>query len=588
MLVNPETIDKTRISVGILFPDSAMKPSKSAPSTNRKTPPVQTSTWMGFARKDTAPNGTVRIRIRWGRIGIFFLFMGVFLWGAKSAALFYFFRNIREFDEVSVVDMFLFPFNRATVREQQGEYQIDQAIAALEREDYRRAFSLLREGLARAPRHVEGRLLLARIYEGWRPDLATEVLKEGLEDGKENPDYLRYYFGLLLANKEDSTILETTDQLMETELDAASERILQVSRLQSAMYRGRFDIVREIFETTDLENSLDGVLLGTQLYILTGNPETATEILESVLNTAAASEGNLEPIYVQLVRALNERELHDEARETALEMVIRDPLEWRPRLLLVEVLSASGMLERRDREIEDLIQQHRNDEEAMVALARVCGEYGNVQASSRLYEVALENGYNLGLFTLSLIESYVRDGQNEEAIQLCNELVREDPAWLATADSTFNAIRSLAYFRNGNPELGQLYLGNFLGSRQLTPNVMVQAARSFERFGLPAQAQAILERAYQLEPDNQDVLTLLIQVEMQLGVSHSVDEHLRALFELRRPGYDLIGRIHNQLQSDRFLYTENRMGLLRELEAILAEQDQMDWDIWQRVIPQES
>lgn len=274
--------------------------------------------------------------------------------------------------------------------------------------------------------------------------------------------------------------------------------------------------------------------------------------------------------------------MYDRAREAALELVIRNPMEWRPRILLIDILSASDRTARRDREIESMLQQHRNDEQAMTTLAQLCAEYGNVRAASRLYEIALENGYSLSLFSLTLAEAYVNNGQYERAIDLCNELVREDPSWLLNAESSFNAIRSLAYFNSGDPELGGLYLKNFLDSRRTNVNQLYQAARSFRKYEFDQEALQILENAYSRDDNNERVLSMLIDVEMDLGVYFSIDEHLNRLFELRRPDYELIESIHHRLQSDRFLFTEDRVGLLRKLEDILAERERMDWDIWER------
>jgi hypothetical protein len=75
----------------------------------------------------------------------------------------------------------------------------------------------------------------------------------------------------------------------------------------------------------------------------------------------------------------------------------------------------------------------------------------------------------------------------------------------------------------------------------------------------------------------------MIQVEMDLGAFFSLDRHLEALFQLRRPGYDLIGEIHDELQSDRFLFTKDRALLLNDLNQIIEEQSLMQgWDIWEK------
>jgi tetratricopeptide (TPR) repeat protein len=426
-------------------------------------------------------------------------------------------------------------------------------------------------------------MLLAQIYAGWRPDLAAELLVSGAEFGLEDPEYVKLMSMLLLNQKQDAKVLEVTEDLLAEDPADEIRQILNVARLQSAMFLGRYDIARTIFEETNLKQTMDGVILGTKLYMQVGKEETATEVLLSVINSLQAQE--ISPIYNQLVSVYKEQGVYDKAREAALEMVIRNPMEWRPRIVLIDILSASEQVARRDREIEALLQQHRNDEQAMTALAQLCAEYGNVRAASRLYEVALENGYSLSLFSLTLAEAYVNQGDTAKAIDLCNELVREDPSWLLNAESSFNAIRSLAYFKNGDTELGRLYLKNFLESRRTNVNQLYQASRSFRKFGMEQEALLILEDAYRRDADNETVLAALIDVEMNLGIYFSIDEHLETLFGLRRPDYALIESIHQRLQSDRFLFTQDRVALLTRLEAILRERETVDWDIWERREP---
>ena len=357
-------------------------------------------------------------------------------------------------------------------------------------------------------------------------------------------------------------------------------RILAVSRLRSAMLNGEFDIVREVIEETDLETTLDGLLLGVEIYERTGRTDMAISVLLSAINSVPRE--NADPLINRLRALFQAEEMYDRARETALELVIRKPLEWQPRVALIDVLSASEMFDRRDREIAALIKEHRNDEQAMVALARLSAEYGNVEAATRLYEIALENGYSLGLFSLTLAEAQIQNGQYAEAIELCNELIREDPAWMLNSESTFNAIRSLAYYGYGDEELGNLYLRNFIDSKRANPSQLYAAALRFNENGLSEQARMILQEAYLRDPKNEQILATLIYVEMDLGVCFSLTEHLNALFELRRPDYAMIESIQQRLQSDRFLFTQDRDDLLENLAEIVAEKAQMSWDIWER------
>ena len=547
-------------------------------SISEETPKTY-STWLGFAIREIRPGRTVRIRILWGRVAALLVILGCLAWFAKSWGLYLFFRNVRDFEEVSFMDMVWFPMNRDNVRVQQGNYQIEQGKQALEREDYRRAFTLLREGVARSKANLEGRMLLAQIYAGWRPDLANDLLVDGIEYGIKDTDYMRLMGGLLLRQKEDQRVLELTEGLLDEELTEEARQILLVTRLQAAMNHGRYGIVRNIFENSEMNRTMDGLLIGTRIYARTGRSQDAVNVLKAALESIPEEQAN--PVYEQLISIYKAEGEFGKARESALEMMLANALAWRPRILLVDVLSASGMNERRDGEIQSILKEFRNDEQAMAALAQLSADYGNVSAASRLYEVALENGYSLSLFSLTLAEAMVQDGQYERAIELCNELSREDPAWMLTAEAAFYAIRSLAYFGSADEELGNLYLKNFLESERTNDAQLYQAARRFQDLGFQRQALKLLQEAYARDSQNERVLAAMIEAEMDLGIFFSLDRHIRELFGLRRTEYAIIEGILSRLRSDRFLFTKDRGELLDGLEAILEERQLMqDWNIW--------
>lgn len=555
-------------------------------TTRKDTPPSgkdlsrSQATWLGFATRTVSSSGMVRIRINWKRVTAFFALSAILLWVGKSVAFYYFFKEFRDFEDVTFSDMLAFPLNRTTVRIHQGDYQIEQGKEALKREDYRRALGLLREGVARSPENIEGRQLLAQIYAGWRPELAVGIMVDGAEAGLQDEAYIQLLCLLLLQQKEDLKLLELSETLLAQNPPEKPREILEVSRLQAAINRGQFSLVKSLFESTNLKSKLDGILLGTRAYALTGRHQTAADVLVSIIRNFPTAE--IDVIYTQLVSVYKSMKEFDKAREAALELVIRNPLEWRQRIVLIDILSASKMDDRRQKEINAMLQQHRNDEQAMVALAQLSAEYGNVRAASRLYEIALENGYALSLFSLTLAEALINDSQFQKAIDLCNELVQEDPSWLINAESSFNAIRSLAYYNLGNNELGDLYLKNFLETRQSRPIQFFQAAKSFRKFGLDEAALRILREGHSRDEQDEGILVDLIEVEMALGIQNQLSDHIAHLLSLRRPQYNRIESIHANLQSDRFLFTEGRKSLLETLADVIAEKEAFKWEIWER------
>jgi len=268
-----------------------------------KTPeslPVR-SKWLGFAELRPTSRGTYRLSLRWGRIFALFIVLGVGAWMGKSVAFYYFFKTVRDFEEVSFNDMILFPLNRSAVRVAQGDYQIRMGEKALEREDYRRALSMLQNGVARSPANLEGRMLLVRLYSGWKPDLALDLLEGGVEYGRENEEFIGIYSLLLSQQRRDDELMELTGNLLaDPDLPEEVHQIAAVHRMKTAITHGQFDLAEKTYETTPLEGSAQGLFLVVDLLEKAAEEERAAAVLETIINRFR--DDQVGPYYRRLIR----------------------------------------------------------------------------------------------------------------------------------------------------------------------------------------------------------------------------------------------------------------------------------------------
>ena len=76
------------------------------------------------------------------------------------------------------------------------------------------------------------------------------------------------------------------------------------------------------------------------------------------------------------------------------------------------------------------------------------------------------------------------------------------------------------------------------------------------------------------------LMSALISMEFKTGSSFAINDHLKQLFDLRRPKYALLEEFQELLKGDRFLFTQDRTMLLDSLQEIIAEQDDLDWNFW--------
>ncbi|MDP4694641.1 MAG: hypothetical protein NWS00_08840, partial [Opitutales bacterium] len=160
------------------------------------------------------------------------------------------------------------------------------------------------------------------------------------------------------------------------------------------------------------------------------------------------------------------------------------------------------------------------------------------------------------------------------ALSFSEELLKERPEWLSTRWAIFNSLRAAASYGSNRPDLGEIYLQDFIDEATNQPQTFLAVSRRFNNIGRPQQARKILSVAYQLTPTNQMILSELIRVELELGNTENLNKLLTRLLQMRRPQMDLLSEAYTKLGSDRFIFTPDRESLLLQLSSILRENSQ--------------
>ena len=133
-------------------------------------------------------------------------------------------------------------------------------------------------------------------------------------------------------------------------------------------------------------------------------------------------------------------------------------------------------------------------------------------------------------------------------------------------------MRALASFGLNRPDLGEIYLEEFLNTPNINVRSFIAVSKRFIDSELLPQAKLILETAYPLQEENQRILNDLIRINLSLGHTEDLGSQIKKLLKTRRPDLELLKNAYNKLGSDRFLFTNNRTAILMELGAILREQ----------------
>lgn len=527
---------------------------------------------LGFVVQQKGPDGRVEISVRWGRLVATVLGLALVGWFALAGALYFHFKYNKEFDDVSYTKMLtLLPFGLEGHRKEMGNFHIERGLEQMREGNFRDALRLLGLGVARAPDNLEGRMVLAEFYELAlkRPDIAGDQLKQGLDRGGiENLDYVKQTLRFLLRYQLDEDIQLIADTHLPSEPELTDiNRTIAFGAANANHLRGNYDRAEDYLSNYRLIESLEGVRLSAEISWDRGNQASAIDKLEQSLRRFP----NSEPLLMQLSRYHRELGEIDEARRYAILRNVSDPLSPAPRLELLYIYNLSGDTEREDRETQRLLVQFRDDESALQSIANFAADTGNYQLARRTYEEALENEFAIDAFALLLIESHLVDLDFEGALEFCEELLKERPDWLTRRWAIFNSLRAVASYAINRPDLGDIYLQDFLKEASNAAETYLAVARRFRDVDRIQQTRRVLMVAYENNPSNQKVLSELMRAELDLGNTENLNELITKLLQMRRPQMNLIADAYRKLGSDRFIFTPGREALLLQLGSVLRE-----------------
>ena len=541
-------------------------------ATTRNPMTRERSILLGFVIQRKGIDGRMEISVRWGRLIGTFALLAVLGWFTLAGALYFHFKYNKEFDQVSYTKMLtLLPFGLETHRVEMGNYHIERGLSEIKEGNYRDALRLLRLGVSRSPANLEGRRVLAEFYEIAlkRHDIAVDQLLQGIElGGIQDGEYLKATLRVLLRYQMDEDIQNLANKYLPEEPELTDiNRTLAFGAANANYLRGNYDLAEDYIIDYKLLESLEGVLLSAQISWDRGSKIAAMTKMEYSIEKFP----NSEPLLMQLSRYHRELGEIEEARRYAILRNVSDPLSAAPRLELLYIYNKSEDFEREQLEAQRMLQQFRNDEPALQSLANFAADTGNIELARRTYEEALENEFAIDAFALLLIEAHLVDKDYQGALDFSEELLKERPDWLTLRWAIFSSLRAVASYGINRPDLGEIYLQDFIDEAGNQAQTYMAVSRRFTDIDRVQQARTILTLAYQKAPTNQKILSELIRSELSLGNTENLSLLLSRYLQMRRPQIELLTEAYNKLGSDRFIFTPDRQSLLLQLSAILRE-----------------
>lgn len=528
---------------------------------------------LGLLVKKFKDEGTPYIHFNWGKISLLLVVLIAFAWISMATLLFAYFKYLKDFDRVKFSNMMLLPIKYSEHKIEMGDRHIERGLKAIDSKNYNDGIRLLRLGLIRSPGNLEGLIKLAQIYEFGlnRKDIAIEMYIDGFgHGGINNKEFCVTALRTMLSNNMDTEIINIANEYLPKEFEKGDNPNLQTlayAAAASSFYRGNFDKTEDYIHAFLLNESVEGIILSAKVSWDRGNKFSAIKKLESSLY----SFPNSDDLYEQLCYFYREIDDFDSARRYAQLRNIKSPSNPDPVIGLIYLYDKYGIEDQVTKYSKQIIKNFSDNEAAIYQLANFAASTGKVNIAQFCYELALEKNYEIANFALTLVEAHISKRDYEGAIVFSEELLIENPKWLQNQVSIFSSLRSLACYGLSRPDLGEIYLGEFLNEPNNNSETYIAVATRFSSNQMYQQAQKILEIAYSNDTDNQRILNNLIKVNLELGITQDLGNQIKKLLQTRRPDKKLIRDAYNSLGSDLFLFTKNRNSLLMELAAILKD-----------------
>ncbi len=463
-------------------------------------------------------------------------------------------------------------YGRSAHLYRKGEYYVSVAKAALARQDYAEFARYIGTGAQLSPANLEAQRLCADLFFAFqRPLDAYQLLEESLVFAKQDREYFRQYVQRCFMLDQDARLIATaTKHLADPEVAEDIRADLRLAAAQAHFLRGDFADAAKLIKEHRLDQTADGYLLNCQLLWESGDRSGALAELDAALAIFPAGVRLLE----MKARWLKESGEFSRAKDTLDLLSISQPGRPGPLIQSLYLLPGEEGRVRREALTEKIIATFGGQEQTMLDLARFGNDTSDVALTARLAKLALERKFgNRVRFDLVHVECLLNAGRARETILLVDALYKqaERDQWVAETRMAFDALRTIAYFADGQTEIGSINLQKLLQHRKVPPQVLVAASRKLIAAKRYDEANEVLIQAHLQNETNQAVLMQIVRLKLDHPlISADLETYLRRLMLNRRPSPEVLRAALRRLGSDTYLFSADRETLLRDVEAKLT------------------
>ncbi|TSA36299.1 MAG: hypothetical protein D4R66_00910 [Opitutales bacterium] len=452
-----------------------------------------------------------------------------------------------------------------------GEYYVIIAKAALERQDYAEFAKYIGTGASMTPTNLEAQRMCADLFFAFgRPLDAYQLLEDSLDFAKHNREHFRMYLYRCFMFDQDKRIIDCANKYAKDPgLDGNIRSDLHIAQAQANFLRGDYAETLNLIRLNRLDRTAEGYLLNCQVLWENGDHDAALEILNSALRSFPSANRLLE----MKARWLKESGNLDGARDCLDLLSINDPTKFAPVIQSLYLLPGEGLKKKREALIARVIATFSKEEQAMLDLSRYGNDTADPLLTERIMKIAEEQRFpNRIRFTLIHVECLINAGRARETILIVDDLYKraEREQWVAETLIAFEALRTIAYFNDNQPEIGSINLQKLMLNKNIPPQLLISASRKLIAAQHFDEANSVLVQAHLLNESNQAVLMQIVRFKLaNPRISNDLEVYLRRLMSTRRPPQDLLEVALRRLGSDSYLYSLNRTELLKDIEAML-------------------
>ncbi len=504
--------------------------------------------------------------IHWRRLGLVLLVAATASWPVMTFGAWLFVKYHRGIPDVRYSDLLL-PHRWPAYRISEGNHYIARGEELLQRGEAMAALPFLRTGITKAPTNARGRTLLAGLYvAGRRPDLARDLLLDGLHHQSDNAAYLQATLSFLLEFQEDTKLIEVAGQLLATVAARANHPMVATYAATAAYYRGNYDQAEDLLIRYHLGDSGDGAVLLARIDWARGYPELALLRLNELLDRQPGHDG------ARALLAAYCRELGrtGEQESAVVGRLAGDPLSPAPRIGYLHLLHQRGDRARLEHDAEAYLSQFQRDSSALLQLADFAANTGRPDLARRVQRILSDRHEDNGAPALMVAEAHIAAGEYQAALALISGYARDHPEWAARLGPVFSGLQAVALCGLGRMDEARLQLESLLARENLRADNLVAVSNRLAALGAHNLARSALSRAVETDPLNQAALAGLLRLELDDGNVTALSGHLDRFLHTRQPSREILSRAYPMLGSDSHLFLPGQARLLALLRTALA------------------